>query len=75
MAEQKRNPFSDAMQNVLERTGTETDEDLITYNKLKPYHFRAFNRRYGTKNVNRYIKIMEARRQGIPRIGEDLDGV
>ncbi len=65
------NPFEDAMQNTLKRVGSETDEDLITYNKLKPYHFRGLNRRYGVDNVNRYIKLMEAKRQGIDRIGEN----
>jgi len=68
----ERNPFSDAMQNILKRVGTETDKDLVVYEKLEDYNFRALNRRYGSDNVNRYIRIMEARRQGIPRIGEDL---
>ena len=63
-------PFEDAMQNTLKRVGTETDQDLVTYNSLKPYHFEGLNRRYGIVSVNHYIKIMEARRLGIKRRGE-----
>ena len=64
------NPFEEAMQNTLARVGVEQDEDLVTYNKLEDYHFQGLNRRYGAEAVNRYIKIMEAKRQGIKRIGE-----
>ena len=64
------NPFEDAMKNTLDRLGVEQDEDLMIYNDLKPYHFAGLNRRYGVENVNRYIKIMEAKRLGIKRIGE-----
>ena len=65
------NPFEDAMKNILERVGTETDPELVTYNTLKPYHFKGLERKYGIENVARYIKIMEAKRQGIPRLGEN----
>ena len=65
------NPFEDAMKNTLNRIGEETDKDLITYNRLTPFHFRGLTRMYGMKEVNRYIKIMEARRAGIPRVGEE----
>lgn len=64
------NPFQQAMQNTMKRLGMETDDDLITYEKLQPYHFRALTRRYGLDNVERYIKVMESRRKGIKRIGE-----
>ena len=63
-------PFEDAMQNTLDRLGVEQDDDLVIYNKLEDYHFKGLNRRYGTEAVNRYIKIMEAKRLGIKRIGE-----
>lgn len=65
------NPFEEAMQSTLKRVGTETDEDLVLYESLKPYHFRGLNRKYGETNVNRYIKIMEAKRAGIKRLGEN----
>ena len=64
------NPYEEAMKNTLKRVGTETDEDLLIYEKLEPFHFKGLNRRYGIENVNRYIKIMEAKRVGIDRIGE-----
>jgi len=64
------NPFEEAMKNTLTRIGEEIDEDLITYNKLKPHHFQGLTRRYGFENVQRYIKIMESKRKGIPRLGE-----
>ena len=65
-----KNPFEQAMGNMMDRLGIEQDEDLITYEQLKPFHFEGLTRKYGVDNVNRYIKIMEAKRQGIPRVGE-----
>jgi hypothetical protein len=66
----KKNPFEQAMGNILDRLGEEQDEDLIMYEKMTPFIFRGLARRYGQEEVNRYIKIMEAKRQGIPQLGD-----
>ena len=62
------NPFEQAMKNTLKRAGVETDQELVNYSKLQDTHFRALTRRYGFDNVQRYVRIMEAKRQGIPRL-------
>ena len=62
------NPFEQAMKNTLKRAGVETDQELVQYAKLKDTHFRAITRRFGFDNVQRYVKIMEAKRLGISRI-------
>mgnify|MGYP001573482975 CR=1 FL=1 len=62
------NPFEEAMNNTLKRVGVETDQELVHYATLKDTHFRALTRRFGFDNVQRYIRIMEAKRAGIPRL-------
>ena len=64
----KVSPFDSAMENTLKRIGAETDQSIIAYNKLQPTNFRALQRRYGFDNVQRYIRVMEAKRAGIDRI-------
>ena len=61
-------PFERAMKNTLERVGVEQDQELIAYSKLKDTHFRAITRRFGFDNVQRYIRVMEAKKAGIPRL-------
>ena len=62
------NPFEQAMKNTLDRVGAETDPALIQYSTLKNTHFRALQRRFGFDNVQRYVRVMEAKRAGIPRL-------
>jgi hypothetical protein len=62
------NPFAQAMDNTMKRAGVEQDMELVTYGKLQDTHFRALTRRFGFDNVQRYIRVMEAKRAGIPRL-------
>ena len=60
--------YDKAANAIAERAGAETDTDLITYDKLDDFNFRGLVRRYGFNNVARYIKLMESKKAGIPRL-------
>jgi hypothetical protein len=59
------NLYEQAARNIAERAGEETDEDLLIYNNLKPFHFKALQNKYGFEDVRRYITLMESKRLGI----------
>ncbi len=60
--------YERAANNIAKRSGAETDTELLVYNKLDDFNFRGLVRRYGFNDVARYIKIMESKKQGIPRL-------
>ena len=59
------NIYEQAARNAAERAGEETDDDLLIYNKLTPYHFKRLQNKYGFEDVRRYITLMESKRVGI----------
>jgi hypothetical protein len=62
--------YEQAVQNIAARAGQDTDQDLITYNRLKPYHFKALQNKYGFEDVRRYIVMMESKKKGIKTLPE-----
>lgn len=46
------------------QVGKSSDVDLNLYEQLKPKHFEALVQKYGADEILRYIKVMEAKRQG-----------
>jgi hypothetical protein len=62
--------YEQAVQNIASRAGQDTDQDLVTYNRLKPYHFKALQNKYGFEDVRRYIVMMESKKKGIKTLPE-----
>ena len=62
--------YEQAVQNIATRAGQDTDKDLIIYNKLEPYHFKALQNKYGFEDVRRYVVMMESKRKGIKTLPE-----
>ena len=59
------NLFDQAARNVAERAGQDSDQDLLIYNKLTPFHFKKLQNKYGFEDTRRYIVMMESKRLGI----------